>query len=483
MGGFTRRYIPRRTKRLAVVAAIVLLAAVMLTVLGLRLFSLEIRLAGEPEVLLEYGGQYDDPGAEAVLCGGKSGRVLKNVQVAVQGQVDVTTVGKYVLTYSADWFWWSASAQRTVRVVDMECPVITLVESGEERLPGSIYEEEGFSAWDNVDGDISHRVIRTEEPGKISYAVLDSSGNPAYAERQVPYHDPVPPQITLNGGDHLTVQVGTAFTDPGFSAWDDVDGDLSEQVTAEGAVDGFRAGTYQIRYSVSDSYQNMTTVTRTVEVAAQPRPETVMPQEKTIYLTFDDGPGPYTQQLLDVLDKYGVKATFFVLDTGYDAVMKEIVDRGHSIGIHSVTHRYDEIYASPEAFFDDLLRMQEVIREKTGVTTTLMRFPGGSSNTVSCEFSEGIMSFLAEAVQDAGFQYFDWNVDSNDAGGARKAETVLRNVKEGVSRQEVSLVLQHDIAPYSVEAVEEIILWGLENGYSFQPLQENSPGMHHEINN
>ena len=213
------------------------------------------------------------------------------------------------------------------------------------------------------------------------------------------------------------------------------------------------------------------------------RPQMVWPEKKTIYLTFDDGPGPDTERLLDILDRYGVKATFFVTDRGCGEVMGEIVNRGHSIGIHTVSHDYEEIYASPEAYFADLFAMQNVIYENTGVKTTLMRFPGGSSNTVSRGISEGLMTILTRAVQDAGFQYFDWNVDSNDAGGAKTAWTVFNNVTEGVSRNQVSVVLQHDIHSFSVDAVEDILIWGLNNGYSFEPLTPNSPGVHHMVQN
>ena len=164
-------------------------------------------------------------------------------------------------------------------------------------------------------------------------------------------------------------------------------------------------------------------------------------------------------------------------------MMKEIVDRGHSIGIHTMSHVYERIYASPEAYFADLLGMQDVIYQNTGVKTTLMRFPGGSSNTVSAHSYVGLMSLLTRAVQDAGFQYFDWNVDSNDAGGAKKAQTVFNNVTEGVSHNRVSVVLQHDIHDFSVDAVEDIIVWGLNNGYSFERLTENSPGVHHGVLN
>ena len=215
---------------------------------------------------------------------------------------------------------------------------------------------------------------------------------------------------------------------------------------------------------------------------ARPVTETVYPGNKVIYLTFDDGPGPYTAALLDLLDSYDVKATFFVMDNGYYHLMRRIVEQGHSIAIHTMTHNYRQIYASEEAFFADLYGMQQLIQEQTGVKTWLMRFPGGSSNAVS-RFNQGIMTRLTQAVQDAGFRYFDWNVDSDDAGSARSADVVYQNVITGLAQRNVSVVLQHDIHRYSVDAVERILIWGFENGYTFLPLQEDSPAVHHGLNN
>ena len=321
-----------------------------------------------------------------------------------------------------------------------------------------------------------------ESYGLVTYTVMDSSGNPAQVERKIPYYDPLPPEIVLTEGEHITIPVGTIFEDPGFTATDNVDGDMTEQVEVSGEVIWHIPGTYELVYTVTDEHENNTTVVRRVDVEAQPWPEIVKPDKKVIYLTFDDGPGPYTETLLEVLAKYNVKATFFVVDSGYDKVMKQIVEQGHSIGIHSVTHDYEEIYASPEAYFTDLHKMQDIIYENTGVRTTLVRFPGGSSNTIS-RFNQGIMTLLTEAVQNAGFQYFDWNVDSNDAGLARKKEMVVENVTEGLRWHPTAIVLQHDIHPFSVDAVEEIILWGLENGFTFLPLQPDSPNSHHGVAN
>lgn len=473
---------------LGILAALaLLLGTAALLVFVVNQYTFTIVLNGEPELSVEYGQSYQEPGAQVMLHGSlfwKEGVALGDAPLQIEGQVNEDATGKYILTYSADYHGMHAEQQRIVRIIDTQCPVITLTPDPEGTLlPGTPYQEAGFTATDNYDGDITDRVVRREEYGRITYAVTDSSGNPAYAQREVPYHDPLPPEITLEGGPEIAITVGTFYEDPGYTAVDNVDGDLTELVTVEGEVDWLQPGTYSLTYTVSDNFENQANVTRTVEVTAKPRPQTVWPQNKVIYLTFDDGPGPYTEQLLKVLDKYGVKATFFVTDSGYDSVMKKIVDKGHSIGIHTVSHNYQEIYSSPEAYFADLFRMQDIIYENTGVKTTLMRFPGGSSNTISRNLYEGLMTILTEAVQDAGFQYFDWNVDSDDAGRAKKTKTVLENVKEGVSRCKVAVVLQHDIHDYSVDAVEDIIVWGLNNGYTFLPLTENSPGVHHGVSN
>jgi peptidoglycan/xylan/chitin deacetylase (PgdA/CDA1 family) len=258
---------------------------------------------------------------------------------------------------------------------------------------------------------------------------------------------------------------------------------LTDEVTVEGSVDTYTAGTYELVYSVADSYNNVTKVTRTVVVEAVRQPDTVTPTGKIIYLTFDDGPGKYTQTLLDVLDKYNVKVTFFTVNTGYTNLIAKEAAAGHSIGIHSATHDYAQVYASKEAYFDDLNTMQAIIKKQTGSTTTLVRFPGGSSNLVSKKYCAGIMTTLAKALTDQGYQYFDWNVLSGDAGETTSTEQVFQNVINGVQKQDVSVVLQHDIQGFSVNAVEKIIVWGLANGYTFLPLDSTSPTAHQTIAN
>lgn len=205
---------------------------------------------------------------------------------------------------------------------------------------------------------------------------------------------------------------------------------------------------------------------------------------KTVYLTFDDGPGPDTGRLLDVLKKYNVKATFFVTcgRAGNRDMIKRAYNEGHSIGLHSCSHNYSKIYVSEDAFFNDLNEVSNLVKDLTGHESKLIRFPGGSSNTVSATYNKGIMSRLTKAVQERGYAYFDWNVSSGDAGNANNSGMVYNNIIGGL-RGDYSIVLQHDIKGFSVDAVEGVIKFGQQYGFTFKALDENSPTAHHRINN
>lgn len=182
-------------------------------------------------------------------------------------------------------------------------------------------------------------------------------------------------------------------------------------------------------------------------------------QKRKVYLTFDDGPSSNTDAILDILKQYDVKATFFV--TGkpqeqYKEMYQRIVEEGHTLGMHSYSHKYDEIYASEEAFEEDLSRLQDFLYDTTGVWSHFYRFPGGSSNQVSTVD----MSELAAYMQQQDIYYLDWNVSSGDATGKKvKAQTLVDNVLTGVGKHQTSVVLLHDAANKNttVEALPAII--------------------------
>ncbi len=231
-------------------------------------------------------------------------------------------------------------------------------------------------------------------------------------------------------------------------------------------------------------------VTEPVSGAAE---ESSLPEEttyynpgyKVIYLTFDDGPGPYTERLLNILSSHpGAHVTFFVthMHSQYSWLLTREARDGHSIGVHSYTHDYDQIYRSSEAFWDDFKKMQDAIAAKTGIVSDISRFPGGSSNTVS-SYNPGIMTQLADEVHERGYEYFDWNVLSGDAGDTTYTSTVLENMKRGVMGVEFPVVLCHDIKDFTVDAIDDFLTWGEENGYTFEGLTKDCFPAHHHINN
>ena len=182
-------------------------------------------------------------------------------------------------------------------------------------------------------------------------------------------------------------------------------------------------------------------------------------EKKKVYLTFDDGPSSNTERILDILDAYDVKATFFV--TGYQASKhpewyKEIVDRGHTIGMHSYSHVYRDIYSSKESFIADIDKLSEFIVETTGVEPRYLRFPGGSSNNVSTV----AMSELCLLADERGWKYFDWNVSSQDATTPAPSSTAItNNVLAGIEAHDSAIILMHDAAEKNatVAALPDII--------------------------
>ncbi len=212
-------------------------------------------------------------------------------------------------------------------------------------------------------------------------------------------------------------------------------------------------------------------------------PEPVQSKGKTVYLTFDDGPSQYTTKILDILDKYGVKATFFVVNGKYNSVMKEIVNRGHSIGLHAYEHKYDKIYASDEAYFKDLQKISDVVKNQTGVETKIMRFPGGSSNTVSKKYSKGIMTRLTKEVEKRGYAYFDWNCMNGDADGANTVQEQLNNCSQFPRSEKNITVLMHDNKKVTMEALPKIIEYYQSCGMTFGTLTTESVAYHHPIYN
>ena len=208
---------------------------------------------------------------------------------------------------------------------------------------------------------------------------------------------------------------------------------------------------------------------------------------KMCYLTFDDGPSENTLKILEILNRYNIKATFFVIhDHAITNYIKNIHDAGHTIGLHSYTHDYAKIYSSTEAYFSDLNQISELVKGITGTAPNIIRFPGGGSNTVSKKYTRGIMSSLAKMTAEKGYYYFDWNVSSGDANKNGLSYTQIRdNVLKGAKGKNNICVLMHD-SPTQVTTVDALpfIIEGLiEQGFSFGTLSPEAPVFKHGIAN
>lgn len=206
---------------------------------------------------------------------------------------------------------------------------------------------------------------------------------------------------------------------------------------------------------------------------------------RKVYLTFDDGPSSNTGKILDILAEYDVKATFFVVgkeEEKYQPLYKRIVEEGHTLAMHSYSHKYNEIYQSKESFVEDLEKLQEFLYETTGVWCRYCRFPGGSSNTVSSVDMHELIDYLEE--QD--MSYFDWNISSGDASSAYiSPEAIVRNSTAKLQNFPEAIILMHDASDKdsTVEALPRLIeqIQAMKDT-ELLPITDDTEAIHHISN-
>jgi peptidoglycan/xylan/chitin deacetylase (PgdA/CDA1 family) len=423
-------------------------------------------------VVIDYKDKYKDPGYKAYY-------IRKNItkMVKISNNINSKKLGKYRVIYTVKYGMFTDKKIRVVTVKDTLKPKLKLAGTGDIYVcPESKYKEEAYSAIDNYDGDITKKVKVTIKKDKITYSVTDNAGNNNTITRKIKYEDIEKPTISLTDGDTISVASGSSFTDPGYSASDNCDGDISKNVTVSGSVNTGAIGTYSLTYTVSDKAGNAASATRTVKV---------VDNKGVIYLTFDDGPSAATTgDILDILKAEGVQATFFVTCSGPDSLIKREYDEGHAIGLHTASHNYALVYSSVTNYFNDLNRVSARVKSITGFDSKIIRFPGGSSNTISRHYSSGIMSTLTKEVVNRGYRYFDWNVSSGDAEAANPpVARIISNTEAGLSHNRINMVLMHDIKGHTRDALKTIIEWAKSNGYTFSKITDTTPMITQHVNN
>ena len=397
--------------------------------------------------------------------------------------LDTTKLGTYIIQYTLvdDTF------DIEINVVDTIAPTFD-VKDGETDATIAI---DPSSLVSNI-VDATNTVVSFKEDysfdseGDYEYVICVSDEANNTAEKTVkikilPKDETAP---TINGKDTLTLYVNSTF-DPlsDMSVSDNQDPNPTLKVVSND-VDVKKAGTYTVTYEASDRSNNKQTFTKTVKVINEKK--TQYTGEKIVYLTFDDGPSYNTGKVLDILDRYGVKATFFV--AGYSSThrqyIKQAYDAGHTIGLHTYTHDYADVYKSIDAYFEDLQEISDVVYSLTGYRSPYIRFPGGSSNAISKNYCKGIMSKLVVEVHNRGYEYYDWNVSSADASGSYVSASKIIKAATNASSGTL-MILFHDTygKDTTVEALPSIIEYYLDLGYEFKAIDDETYGFHHGLNN
>ncbi len=395
-------------------------------------------------------------------------------------------LGKYWVEYQVKYFLFPVKKLVLIEIVDQKPPEIELVGNHQVSLcPNEEYQEEGFSAIDSYDGDLTKEVEVEKNKDKIIYRVKDSSMNKAEVVRNLSHEDHESPILTLKGPEKVYVYVNNTYQELGYEVTDNCDKEMKDKVQVNGTVDSSKVGTYKITYKATDASGNTAQKERTVEVISRKQNGE---GKGVIYLTFDDGPSnSSTPKILKILKQENVKATFFVIH--HEASLQRFIHQehqeGHTVALHSYTHNYGRVYQSSTNYFDDLNKIRNEVFQLTGEYSNIIRFPGGSSNTVSKKYKVGIMQELSSEVLKRGYHYFDWNVDSNDGAGEKNPDKIYWNVINGLSKQRENVVLMHDFENNTgtLQALPRIIQYGKENGYQFKQITMETNMVHHRVHN
>ncbi len=459
------------TKRF-MICSIFLIVFVLLTSFVNFFLLPKIELKGGETIKLEYKDKYKEKGYSARYMG-------KNItdDVKVEGKVNPKKLGTYKITYTVGKGLLSRKVVRTVEVSDTTKPVLDIKKGDIYVCPKEEYKIEKIKATDNYDGDLTKKVKNILEKDSVTYSVSDSNGNKRSITKKIFYKDIEKPVITLKGTETLEVCTNEVFKDPGYTAIDNCDKDLTSKVQVEGSIDNSLVGEYNLTYKVKDEAGNEGKANRKVNVSQGD-------QAGVVYLTFDDGPNEGTTDvILNILKEEGVEATFFVTNKGPDNLIKREFDEGHTVALHTASHDYSLIYSSDDAYFNDLKQVHDRVLNITGYDSHFIRFPGGASNTVSRRYSAGIMSRLSQEVLNRGYKYYDWNVSSGDAGNTTDPKQIYANVVNSLRKDRVNMVLMHDIKPYTRDALRDIIRYCKNNGYPMKKITNCTTMVTQRVNN
>lgn len=382
------------------------------------------------------------------------------------------------------------------QMVRIEVPSIqTIILKGANELVlelPQMYKEAGAIVVKGTDSFPDYLLMGSVDSTRIGTYQLyyDSRDHKSLTKnRTVHIVDTKPPTMNLLGASTIELFVGDSYSEEGVVVTDNDPYIDEKDVIVSGHVDTSIASTYTLHYYVEDQAKQSISITRTITVKEKivippvVIPPVVIPPTygKLVYLTFDDGPSQYTPLILNSLAFYNARATFFV--TGriatYPNILYDTINQGHSIALHTYTHDYAQVYQSITAYFEDLHLLESTLYNLTGLQPRLIRFPGGTNNQVSQQYSPHIMQSIVQEVNAQGYAYTDWNVSSGDsstvpANPEQIAYTVLNNIENVAT----PIVLLHDSKYNTALAVPIILEEGTARGYQFVVIDANTPLVH-----
>lgn len=445
--------------------------------------SISFNLVGLETETINANSEYIDRG----IIGYRNNLVINAdlYNVDKTSNIDITKLGTYEINYNITYKNKEFNLKRKVIVVDNEAPMITTNIDTIEKDYCSNNEKIKFEydIKDNYDKSEDLSIILKEENSELVITATDTNGNTNKKIIPLIYTNKPSAEegIKLKGTKNYYIALNGKYKEYGATITSGCK-DNTNRTIIESNVDTTKTGEYIVNYHVQNS-ENIT-VSRRV-IVYEPNISTNQNQnnDKTIYLTFDDGPCAYTKTVLETLKTYNVKATFFVTNQfpSYVHLIKDEYEQGHAIGVHTYKHDYS-IYSSIEDYVQDFNKMNEIIEKYTGKKSSIFRFPGGASNTISANYSIGVMRALATKMSEDNYVYFDWDVSSGDASGASK-EKIFNNIVKGVSSCSRCVVLMHDINARTVSALGDVLAELTKRGYKFGTLSIDSPTCHHGIAN
>ena len=467
-----------RRKMGLVVVSVLLVNFICIYLLFVGAHTYTVKINGDQKQYLSFNSEFNDEGFTIY----NNKRVIDKLEAeySIISNVDTKALGEYKVEYLVKYQGKEYKLERIVEVVDDTPPTI---ETNTDTIEKSYCDDKPvnnleYKAIDDYDGDVTSKVVKEEKEDRIVLTVTDSHNNTRELDLPVTFRDKPSNKITLNGSSSMNVALNGTYDEQGAFYSDGCGNKINDEVDIDGSVDTTKEGKYTITYTSKDD-KNVK-ATRTVTVKDMPKAQSApVTGNSVIYLTFDDGPGAYTKRILDTLDKYNVKATFFVTNQfpGYQNMIAEEARRGHTIGVHTLTHQWS-IYHSLDNYWNDFNAMNDIIEKQTGSKTSILRFPGGTSNHVA----KIGMSTIVNSVNSKGLHYYDWNVCVEDAGAcvssSNKQQCVYNYFVNYLQPGRDNIVLLHDIKSYTADSLERMIKYALDKGYKFRAIDQNTAEVH-----